>query len=370
MAVDRFLIVRLSSLGDIIFTLPVLGALRDSFPTAKIGWIVDRRFAALLDNNPDLNEAIALEGRSVRNYLACARKARDFGATCVLDIQGLYKSALLARLSRAPMRVGFTFARARERGASIFYTQRIQPQAAHMVDQNLELAAAVGASVAAPRFPISVGREAQGAVDQLLLGANISRYAVLSPGGGWKSKCWPPERYGELAIQIWDKQGLRSIVNAGPGEVQLAGYVAAKAAAAMPIVVQYEIPQLMALLHGAEIVIAADSGPLHLANALGTPVVGLYGPTNPARNGPYGTRDIVVRNATDADTTYQRGAEYSSLMNSISVEQVFDAVKERLANRTGGRLASRMVDRLGNRVTQQEAMRPATARNKPAVPEK
>jgi heptosyltransferase I len=370
MAEDRFLIVRLSSLGDVIFTLPVLGALRDSFPQAEIGWVIDQRFAPLLAENPDLNKVIPLAGRSVGSYLACARAARDFAADCVLDIQGLYKSALLAWLSRAPRRIGFTFARARERGASLFYAERIQPLAAHMVDQNLELAAVVGAKTNAPRFPLAVGREAQGAIDQLLLGANISRYVVLSPGGGWKSKCWPPERYGELAIQIWDKQGLRSIINAGPGETQLAGIAATKGAAAMPIVVQYEIPRLMALLQGAEIVVAADSGPLHLACALGTPVVGIYGPTNPPRNGPYNKQDIVVRNATDADTTYKREAEYSSVMLSISVEQVFDAVKQRLANRQGGRLASRMVDRLGNRIIQQSTQLSDAARAKPAVPEK
>ncbi len=116
---------------------------------------------------------------------------------------------------------------------------------------------------------------------------------MLSPGGGWLSKLWPPDRFGELALKIWETHGLRIIINCGPGEAELAEIVVANATSALPIIVQYKVPEMMALLRGAELVVAADSGPLHLANALGTPVVGLYGPTSPDRNGPYGGRDIV-----------------------------------------------------------------------------
>jgi heptosyltransferase-1 len=368
MADERFLIVRLSSLGDVIFTLPVLAALRDSFPRAYIGWVIDQRWQALLEENPDLNDLIPLRGRSIGQFLACGRRLRDFQATCVLDVQGLYKSALLARLSRAPRRIGFTFARAREGGASLFYTERILPHAAHMVDQNLELAAAAGAKVQLPRLPLRVQGASQTIVDQLLLTANIARYVVLSPGGGWKSKCWPPDRFGELALRIWNTHGLRIIINCGPGEMQLAEIAAAKAGAALPIIVQYELPELMALLHGAELVVAADTGPLHLASALGTPVVGLYGPTSPARNGPYGKQDIVVRNASDSETTYKRGSAFSETMLSISVDQVTAAVQERLANRQSGRLDGRLVDRLGNRVTQESGQGWRPADGKPLGP--
>ncbi len=368
MADERFLIVRLSSLGDVIFTLPVIAALRDSFPRAYIGWVIDQRWQALLAENPELNEVIPLRGRSVLKFLACGRQARDFAATCVLDVQGLYKSALLARLSRAPLRIGLGFAAARERGAAIFYTDRILPSAAHIVDQNLELAAAAGAKIGTPRFPLHVEMGAQNSVDQLLLNASIARYAVLSPGGGWKSKCWLPERFGELALRIWNTHGLRIIINCGPGEMHLAEIVASKAGLALPVIVQYELPELMALLQGAELVVAADSGPLHLASVLGTPVVGLYGPTSPKRNGPYGKHDIAVRNVTEAETTYKRGNDVSEAMLSISVDQVAAAVQERLANRESGRLNSRLVDRLGNRVTQQSNQGWSSPAAKPSGP--
>jgi heptosyltransferase-1 len=202
-----------------------------------------------------------------------------------------------------------------------------------MVDTNLELAAAAGARLEPARFPLVIPGEAQSAMNQFLDSMKISRYVVLSPGGGWLSKLWPPDRFGELALRLWNAHGLRIIVNCGLGEAELAEIVVANSSAALPIIVQYGIAEMMALLRGAELVIAADSGPLHLANALGTPVVGIYGPTSPDRNGPYGGRDVVVRNLDDADTTYKRTNSYSEEMLSITVDQVMEAVEERLAKR-------------------------------------
>lgn len=143
-------------------------------------------------------------------------------------------------------------------------------------------------------------------------------------------------------MSLWDAHGVRIVVNCGPGEMKLAENAAAHAGSSLPIIVQYELSELMALLLHADLVIAADSGPLHLAAALGTPVVGLYGPTDPARNGPYGERAAVVRNASDADTTYKRKANYSETMLSISVEQVMAAVEDLAGDRLGFRLGNRM----------------------------
>lgn len=333
MADERFLIVRLSSLGDIIFTLPVLAALRDTFCRSHIAWAVNERWRPLLEGNPDLNEIIVLPNNSIRAFFKCGKRLGENNYTCVLDVQGLYKSALLAKLTRVKQRIGYSFSYAREGAASFLYTQRVKPATRHMVDMNLELAAAAGAKITSPRFPLTISGEAQSAVSQFLTSMKISRYLVLSPGGGWLSKLWPPDRFGELALKIWEKHELRIIINSGPGEAELAEAVVANATSALPIVVQYGVPEMMALLRGAELVVAADSGPLHLANALGTPVVGLFGPTSPDRNGPYGGRDIVVRNLDDADTTYKRGNSYSEEMYSITVEQVMDAVHQRLARR-------------------------------------
>jgi heptosyltransferase I len=329
MADERFLIARLSSLGDVIFTLPVLAALRDSFPSSKIDWAIEERWQPLLAENPDLDEAIPVHGRSVTGFLRCARELRRRHYTCAIDIQGLYKSALLARLSGAPRRIGLSRQAAREPGASTLYTERVTPNAAHMVDKNLVLAAAAGARPNPVRFPLHVSDAQRAAVRQMLDRAGMRRYVVLSIGGGWQSKCWPPDRFRELSSRLRDTYQTGIVINAGPGEADLARATAAKETAHQLAFGEGSVSILMALLAGADLVIAADSGPLHLAAALGTPVIGLYGPTNPARNGPYGGRGIVIRSEA-AETTYKRGDSYSDSMLSISVDQVMAAV-ERLA---------------------------------------
>jgi heptosyltransferase-1 len=350
MADERFLIVRLSSLGDIILTLPMLAALRHTFCRSHIAWVVNARWKPLLEGNSDLNDIITLPNSSVSAFFGCGKRLRENNYTCVIDAQGLYKSALLSKFAQVKQRIGYSFSAAREGGASFFYTQRVKPIKKHIVDMNLELAAAAGATIEQARFPMTIPSDAQSSVNQFLSSMKISRYAVLSPGGGWLSKLWPPDRYGELALKLWETHGLRIIINCGPGESALAEIVAATASSALPIIVQYKIPEMMALLFGAELVVAGDSGPLHLANALGTPVVGLYGPTSPDRNGPYGGRDIVVRNLDDADTTYKRHNSYSEEMRSITVEQVMDAVQERLARRALDRSGQASVQSTENRL--------------------
>jgi heptosyltransferase I len=327
---ERILLVRLGSLGDIIFTLPTAAALRDSFPDARIDWLTDARWRPLLDGNLDLNEVVALSDRNVGTFLSCGHAIRARKYSIAIDIQALYKSAIFARISGAPRRIGFTRDFVRERGAEWLYTERVAPLEPHMVEQNLALAWVAGAKRAAPRFPLQISQAASNAVSKKLAGLGAKDFGVLSLGGGWLSKCWPATRFGELALQLFEHHGLRFLINCGPGESQMAREAVAAAGAATPQIVEATLAELMALLRVASIAVAADSGPLHLAVALGTPVVGLYGPTSPARNGPYNPSDIVVRNASSADTTYKRRNAYSGAMLSITVEQVVDAVERRL----------------------------------------
>ncbi len=334
MADERFLIVKISSLGDVVHTLPVLAALRDTFLRARIDWLIDKRWAPLLAGNPDLNETIVINGGSVRDFFRVGKQLRDEKYTAVLDVQGLYKSALLAKRVDTPQRIGFCWSFAREHAASLFYNKKVKPQGTHIIDQNLCLAAAAGARPEGVRFPLFVSSESQGTIDQLMRSASMEQYIVLSPGGGWKFKRWPPERFGELAQKLFETHHCRIIVNCGPGEFEIGEAVLAGAGVAMPIMVQYELPELKALLMRADLVVAADSGPLHLAAALGTPVIGLYGPTDPARNGPYGGRDIVIRHASEDDTTHDREDSDSEAMLSITVDEVVAAVEARLQHKT------------------------------------
>jgi heptosyltransferase I len=346
MAEQRFLLVRLGSLGDVIHALPAAAALRDTFPEARVDWVVARRWSRLLEGNRDLNEAIAMEAGSVAGFAAAARKLRGARYTCAIDFQGLYKSAFLSFASGAARRIGFETTYAREGLAAWFYTDRRNPRGAHKVEHNLTLAEHAGArpSVSAPRFPLAIRADDEEQVDREARAHDFEDFFVLNPGGGWRSKCWPAERYGELHCKLAERYGWRGVVSYGPGEEGLArGVVAAAEEAARrgarrpqiaaPVPLSVGLGPLMALLRRAKFVVSADTGPLHLASALGASVVGLYGPTDPARNGPFRREDVTVRNPRGAGTTYKRGASYAASMLSITVQQVAAAVEKRLGPR-------------------------------------
>jgi lipopolysaccharide heptosyltransferase I len=326
----RFLLVRLSSLGDVIHALPAASALRDAFPEARIDWVIDVRWQRLLEGNPDISEVIAYDRKQAGSLSTSIRKLRAAQYTCAIDFQGLYKSALLALASGAPRRIGFQSSYAREGRVAILYTDRVNPRGSHKVDHNRTLVESAGAQLAAPRFPLAIRPEDDAIVTRELNNRSITNFYVLNPGGGWLSKCWPAERYGELHRKLAERHGWRGIVTVGPGEENLARDLVHAAGDSAPIAIPLALGPLMALLRRAKLMVSADTGPLHLASALGTPVVGLFGPTDPGRNGPFSPGDISVRNPRHSITTYARGASYSPAMISITVDQVVEAVERRM----------------------------------------
>lgn len=328
----RFLILRMSALGDIIHTLPAVSALRETFPKATINWLLDRKWASILEGNPCIDNVIPMNRGSWADVVAVARRLRKSRYTTAIDFQSLYRSAILGWVSGARQRLGFDAHYSRESGAALFYTEVITPRRAHKVEHNLELVEAVGARVSEIRFPLPAVPEATEDLKRILAEKGVREYFVLSPGGGWGSKCWPAERYGELHRALVERYGWRGVVSFGPGERELAEKVRSTAGNPEPLVEMFDLKQLTALLRGAKFLVAGDTGPLHVASALSTPVVGLYGPTDPARNGPYSPRDIVVRKARPEETTYRRGKTPSSAMLAITVEEVLDAVERRLKN--------------------------------------
>jgi heptosyltransferase-1 len=330
MAEDRFLLVRMSSLGDIVHTLPAAAALRESFPQARIDWLVDRRWQALLSGNPDLSHVMTVNRGDWGRIGTCIRELRSANYTCTLDFQSLYRSAILAYASGARRRVGFDREYAREGLASLLYTQRVHPAGAHKIEHNFSLVEAVGARKIQVRFPLMIPAEVEEKIQAQLRANQISEFYAFSPGGGWASKCWPAERYAELHRSLARRHAWRGVLSFGPDERELAERVRRSAGSPEPLLLEMDLPQLMALLRRARFFVAADTGPLHLASALGTPVVGLYGPTDPARNGPHSPLDIVVRNARPEETTYRRGASHSKSMLSITVTQVVEAIERRL----------------------------------------
>lgn len=326
---DRFLVVRLTALGDILHTVPAVAALRAAHRDAKIDWVVERKWAPVLEGSPAINEVIPFDRRSAWGAFECVERLRENRYSCAIDFQGLYKSSILASLSGAPRRIGFERAWAREEGAAMLYTERVSPVGRHVAELNYSLAQQAGASrPQAPEYPLRVPAGGAASVRARLHDLGITGdYVVVGPGGSWRAKCWPAERFGEFCRELEKMFDMRVVVIHGPGEKQIAEDVLRAAAPVHPALISTTIEELMGLLAHARCLIAADSGPLHLASALGTPVVGLYGPTDPARNGPFASHAAIVHKARPEEISYKRRAEYSAAMLRITVEDVMAATE-------------------------------------------
>lgn len=327
----KFLVVRLGSLGDIVHTFPAVAALRATFPSGKIVWLTHSRWKELVAAARLADEIWEIDTRSFSSIRETLRKIRKERFSIAIDYQGLWKSAAIPFLAGVPRRIGFARSSAREAGAAVLYTERVDATAVHVVDKNGEVSLEAGASAPTAGFTLFVPENAKAAVSAFLRDNSLGKYAVLSPGGGWISKCWPPERFGELAQRLFAEFGLPSVINFGPGEEALTAKVVAIAGDRSAIPYSGNFGELMAILQGAECVVAGDTGPLHLADALGTRVVAIFGPTDPARNGPYwGMRaegKAIVLRAENVESTYKReGAPHPSLLK-ISVDDVVAAVR-------------------------------------------
>jgi len=337
----RLLVLRLGSLGDIVHALPAVASLRDTFPQARIDWLVEMRWAELVELNPDLSNVLTVDTRAWRRAPlspatwrglgALRRRLREAGYEAAIDFQGLYKSAVLARLSGAGKRIGFAKGAAKEAGASRFYTEAVlPPPGVHVIEMNRALAQAAGAGETPVRFALPTSAEDEAAVEEMLRARHINEFVVLSPGGGWGSKLWPVERYAALHNALARERGWRTVLNAGPGEERLVSEFEAQARVTKPVHFSLTLRQLVALLKRAKVLVSGDTGPLHLAAALGTPVVGLYGPTDPVRNGPYGARAVVLHHREMATLTYKHEEEVSPALLAITVEEVAGAVNQAL----------------------------------------
>ena len=353
MAEQRFLVVRLGSLGDIVHTFPAVSALRESFPQAEIIWLTQERWKPLVASSGLASKIWVTDTRKFPVLVKTIREIRAQQFTTAIDYQGLWKSASLPFLAGVPRRIGFSSESIREAGVPLLYTDSVHAISTHVADQNGELSKLAGTRDPVAPFALQLSPMADDALFKFLCSRNVDRYLVLSPGGGWRSKCWPAERFGALCQLITDSLDCKCIVNHGPGEEDLGTQVRAASGEAGPLLFNGEFAPLMSLLRNALCMVGGDTGPLHLAAALGTPVIAMFGPTDPARNGPYhvaepaseniGTLpganasltekaksnipyDIVFR-APNVVTTHSRSEVTHPSMLEIQVDAVFDAVR-------------------------------------------
>jgi lipopolysaccharide heptosyltransferase I len=344
------LIVRLGALGDVVHAIPVAAALRRAFPSARIDWLVSAKHRAILDLVPVIDRRLVIDDRPSRGARqagedrggtslgAAIRELRRARYDVAFDLQGLIKSAVLARSSGAARSVGFSSRYVRERLARLFYTDAYDPgggglfdphETRHVVDINLGLLSAIGLTAARPEFPIdAVDSAAARAIGDRTGG----RYALLNPGAAWPNKRWPPARLAAVAVALRERHGLRSVVLWGPGEEAIATEVVAGAEGAAMLAPETSIGDLVALARGAALMVSGDTGPTHVAAALGTPIVGIYGPTRPARNGPISPRDVTVSRDAICQCHHLRRCRLARMcLLDIEVAEVLSAVERRLS---------------------------------------
>jgi heptosyltransferase-1 len=350
----KILMVRLGAMGDILHALPAATAIRAVLPNATIGWLVEERWSELLTaqgrkasahslspQKPIVNYIHTVDTRRWRqNFFRPSATAEIAGAVkrvrkidydFALDFQGTIKSGIFAKLGGAKIVAGYVDPR--ESGARYFYGKVLSRHGEHVIEQNLSLASEALQPVLsgrelhllAPRLPVDPGAEAW--ADSEINRLGIASYAIVNPGAGWGAKQWPAERFGEVA-KAFAGHNIKTLVNASAEESDLALAVV-RASGGNAFELRCTIGQLIALMRRARIVVGGDTGPLHLAAALKIPVVGLFGPTDPSRTGPFGTKAVALRHP-ESETTFSHHREAETGLLKISVEEVISAARHLL----------------------------------------
>jgi heptosyltransferase-1 len=343
----NILIVRLGALGDIVHTVPAAAALRAAFPGARIDWLVDARHREMVELVTAVDTAVVLQTPTLSGWVDVVRRLRSMRYDVALDFQGLLKSAVLARASGAPRVIGFSLWHLREKTARPFYTSGVpdspsgglQPdleprtrdgESIHVIHKNLHLLRAVGIADADIRFPLAAPVSAALNRVRIAIG-DATPFALINPGAAWPNKRWPPERFGEVATFLQEVRGIPSIVLWGPDEEPLARRVVEASAGTAHAAPPTTIGDLLALSRAAALMLSGDTGPLHIAAAAGTPIVALFGPTDPARNGPWSHDDVVVSRHHTCECHYDRRCHHSTwCVGTITVTEVTAAVQQRL----------------------------------------
>lgn len=337
------LIVRLGALGDIVHAVPAAAALRAACPDSRIDWLVDARHREMVELVTVVDHTVVLERSSVAGWMDVARRMRQVRYDVAIDLQGLLKSAVLARASGAGRVLGFSIWHLREKTARAFYSEThggrdvsspgattgaAQPQ--HVIYKNLGLLSVLGINDRTIRFPLAtVGSRALEQVREALGGDRP--FALINPGAAWPNKRWPAERFGEVSAFLRDVRGLPSFVLWGPGEEGLAGAVAEHSAGAARVLPATGLADLLALSRAASLMVSGDTGPLHLAAAAGTPTISLFGPTDPQRNGPWVPDDVAISRYGACGCQYERRCRRQSwCLASIGIAEVTAAMQQRL----------------------------------------
>jgi lipopolysaccharide heptosyltransferase I len=370
----NILIVRLGALGDIVHAIPAAAALRRAHPSARIDWIVDARHRGMVDLVRVLDNVITVEPPAIPGWVRAVRELRSTHYDVALDLQGLMKSAVLARASGARRIIGFSIWHLREKTARPFYSEvgdlpaeagshgvsngtvpnetrgfrleaedhvihkndtrsvRLQPDPSedHVIHKNLRLLRTLGVESTTIEFPLRPVSSV--VVDDVRLEIGEAPFALVNPGAAWPNKRWPPERFGAVTAFLRDVRGMRSLVLWGPGEAPLAHAVVEASDGAAIVAPPTQLADLVALSRAAALMISGDTGPLHIAAAVGTPIVAIFGPTDPLRNGPFSAGDVVVSRHAACRCHYERRCRRPAwCLADVGMVEVTAAIQQRLS---------------------------------------
>ena len=345
---QRFLVIRLSSIGDIVHTLPAVAALGRAHPQAEIHWAVDDRFSALVATNPFVSRVIRLDTLGWRKSPASAgtmteirqgfEALREYPYDAAIDFQGLMKSAILARLTHSQKRIGLASKWLREPLAAALYTHRVTPQnCTHVIEINLSLVESLGARPSKWEFPLPDNPQDKEAVREQLQKLGTREFIIVNPGGGWKSKRWSPANYAELIGRLAGQVPFDILVTGSPQEEETAREILTRADASRAKWFPSTLLQFIALAREAKLLIGGDTGPLHLAAAAGTPIVAIFNakdPRNtPERNGPFDQADFIL--CGPRPPGHFNDSKHVNYLEGVSVEAVANAALQRLGIRHG-----------------------------------
>lgn len=336
---NHILVVKLSAIGDTVHAVPSVAALRARHPGATITWVVERSAAPLVRCLDCVDRTLVLDTRAWRKGRKLTgpegpwrvlSQLRDRPYDVALDFQGLLKSALVARLSGARRRIGWAPPVVRERMASRLYTETVDeiPTGIHVIDICASLLTPLGVETAPRVFPYRFPDHVLLRVEDFLRPLGGGPFLTLNPGGGWPTKRWPPSHYGRLAALLARDPGLPIVVVYGPGEEPLLEAIRREAPNVVPF--PATLRELAVLARRTACFVGGDTGPMHISSAMGAPVVALFGPTDPVRNGPFLPGDIVLYRTDRCHGSWRRRCDHHICMD-FSPEEVADAVRRRLA---------------------------------------
>ena len=335
---ERFLIIRLSSLGDVVHTLPAFAALRKNFPDARISWIVEEKGKDILDLVPGLDRAVPVKlkrwklgsRRFWQEFGRLKKKIRDKDQVAI-DFQGLVKSGLMAYISGAKRRIGFHRMNLKERQASLFYTENLDlvSEKDHVIDKNLKLLSLLGIEGGSYEFPLEVPGEYSQKIHTMLDGLGYDaqkKLVLLNVGAAWETKRWYADRWVQAVKKIGDGRIFPVLLWGSPEEKDLAEEVSIKSGVVMAP--SLELKEVMALIKRAAVLISGDTFALQAAGAFSVPVVGLFGPTTPSRNGPFREQDRIIFHELECSHCYKRNCSRKECLDKITPEEVASACHE------------------------------------------